>query len=412
MSNILFISPTGTLDNGAEISIINFMKSLKKDHQVYNVIPSYSKEHINYKIQNEKYGIKLYYVDSIKWWWEDAPGQLFGTEAERSNSYREAIDTICSIIIKNNIDIVITNTVNIFVGAVAAACSEVTHFWLIHEFPENEFFYYKNKIDFIFSNSDAVFAVTGKLEKKIQELAINEKVNSFFPFTEIKSTCLKEGKERRIVSVGRFTEGKNQLELIKAYQQLNDKNIKLSFIGGADEQYKQKCLNYIKENNIKNIEFLGHQGNPWEKLTDKDVCVFCSSMETFGLVYVESILNGIPTIISNNPGYMSAYQLLGAGHVYSLGDISGLVTKIESVFDNFDNEHENALNQREKLKDKYTSEKAYSQILDVIADKPYRPKSIRHLKMILTKNERKSKLAKVEYRLRLFLQKVKSSLWR
>lgn len=26
MKNILFISPTGTLDNGAEISIVNFME--------------------------------------------------------------------------------------------------------------------------------------------------------------------------------------------------------------------------------------------------------------------------------------------------------------------------------------------------------------------------------------------------
>ena len=39
--NILFISPTGTLDNGAEISITNLMNYLvSRGHNVYNVFPN------------------------------------------------------------------------------------------------------------------------------------------------------------------------------------------------------------------------------------------------------------------------------------------------------------------------------------------------------------------------------------
>ena len=39
---ILFISPTGTLDNGAEISIVNLMKFLvEKGYRVLNVFPDY-----------------------------------------------------------------------------------------------------------------------------------------------------------------------------------------------------------------------------------------------------------------------------------------------------------------------------------------------------------------------------------
>ena len=38
MKNILFVSPTGTLDNGAEISIFELQKQLKsKGHHVVNV---------------------------------------------------------------------------------------------------------------------------------------------------------------------------------------------------------------------------------------------------------------------------------------------------------------------------------------------------------------------------------------
>ena len=39
---ILFISPTGTMDNGAEISIFNLMKFLvSKGYRVLNVFPDY-----------------------------------------------------------------------------------------------------------------------------------------------------------------------------------------------------------------------------------------------------------------------------------------------------------------------------------------------------------------------------------
>ena len=33
-------------------------------------------------------------------------------------------------------------------------------------------------------------------------------------------------------------------------------------------------------------------------------------METFGLVYVESVLNGIPTILSDNAGHKSAFEYM------------------------------------------------------------------------------------------------------
>ena len=57
---ILFISPTGTLDNGAEISIVNLMKFLvEKGYRVLNVFPDYkvpSQE--EYQAELQKAGLK------------------------------------------------------------------------------------------------------------------------------------------------------------------------------------------------------------------------------------------------------------------------------------------------------------------------------------------------------------------
>ena len=69
---ILFISPTGTLDNGAEISIVNLMKFLVKKGYRIKCFPDYkvpSQE--DYQAELQKAGIKTYGLSAVKWWWQE-----------------------------------------------------------------------------------------------------------------------------------------------------------------------------------------------------------------------------------------------------------------------------------------------------------------------------------------------------
>ena len=341
---VLFISPTGTLDNGAEISIVNLMKFLvDRGCRVLNVFPDYkvaSQEEYRTALQNA--GIETYGLSAVKWWWEEAPGGLPGNHFMRVNSYNKNIKDIRNIIVDNKVDLVISNTVNVFQGALAAAFEHVKHFWLIHEFPEGEFGYYKEKLDFIDSFSDEIFAVTGALTENLQHYFPKRKIYSFAPYTHIESVesvKTESSYQHRIISVGRLTERKNQLELIKAFGLLDKSDIDLVFLGGWDEDYKQICDDYIAEHQLKSVSFLGHVDDPWSMITDKDIAVFPSSMETFGLVYVESVLNGIPTILSDNEGHRSAFEYMNEqGHMYHLGDLDALTRTISDTLAQFNQE--------------------------------------------------------------------------
>ena len=113
--NILFISPTGTLDNGAEISIVHLMEYLvRTGNTVINAIPDY---HVtiqqDYIAKLAKKGIETLALPSVKWWWEDALGGLPGTHEERVKSYQENIVALRKVIVNKQIELVITNTVNI-----------------------------------------------------------------------------------------------------------------------------------------------------------------------------------------------------------------------------------------------------------------------------------------------------------
>ena len=379
---ILFISPTGTLDNGAEISIVNLMKFLvKKGYRVLNVFPDYkvpSQE--EYQVELQKAGIETHGLLAVKWWWEEAPGGSPGNHFLRVNSYNKNVKDIRNIIVDNKVDLVISNTVNVFQGALAAAYENIKHFWLIHEFPEGEFGYYKEKLDFIDTFSDEIFAVTGALTEDLEKCFPNRKIYSFAPYTQIEP---KEGvktesnDQHRIVSVGRLTQRKNQLELIKAFQMLDLAGTELVFLGAWDEDYKQLCDDYIAEHDLKNVSFLGYLDDPWSEITDKDLAVFPSSMETFGLVYVESVLNGIPTILSDNAGHKSAFEYMNEqGHIYPLGDLDALTRMISEVLDGFDQEKLEAVQAVPSLKERYSLESVYANITEKIEGDDLRHKKV------------------------------------
>ena len=379
---ILFISPTGTLDNGAEISIVNLMKFLVDEgYRVLNVFPDYkvpSQEEYRIALQNS--GIKTYGLTAVKWWWEESPGGSPGNHFMRVTSYNKNIKDIRNIIVDNKVDLVISNTVNVFQGALAAAFENVKHFWLIHEFPEGEFGYYKEKLDFIDKFSDDIFAVTGALTEDLEKYFLNRKIYSFAPYTQMdpkEEIKTDSNFDNRIISVGRLTQRKNQLELIKAFQLLNLEGTELVFLGAWDEDYKQICDDYIAEHHLKSISFLGHVDDPWSMITDKDLAVFPSSMETFGLVYVESVLNGIPTILSDNAGHRSAFEYMNEqGHMYHLGDLKALTRTISDTLAQFNKEKREAVQAVPSLKERYSLESVYANITEKLEDNELHHKKV------------------------------------
>ena len=379
---ILFISPTGTLDNGAEISIVNLMKFLVDEgYRVLNVFPDYkvpSQEEYRTALQNA--GIETYGLTAVKWWWEEAPGRSPGNHFMRVTSYNKNIKDIRNIIVDNKVDLVISNTVNVFQGALAAAFENVKHFWLIHEFPEGEFGYYKEKLDFIDKFSDDIFAVTGALTEDLEKYFLNRKIYSFAPYTQMdpkEEIKTDSNFHNRIISVGRLTQRKNQLELIKAFQLLNLEGTELVFLGAWDEDYKQICDDYIAEHHLKSISFLGHVDDPWSMITDKDLAVFPSSMETFGLVYVESVLNGIPTILSDNAGHRSAFEYMNEqGHMYHLGDLKALTRTISDTLAQFNKEKREAVQAVPSLKERYSLESVYANITEKLEDNELHHKKV------------------------------------
>lgn len=189
MKSILFISPTGDFGNGAELSIYQLMKQLvRQGYQVFNTYPSFFPSiEENYRSAFEKIGVVPICVPGLRWW-PDSPIGDASLPAD-SSADKQAVEDLRAIIRQNNITCVLTNTVNTYHGAIAANQENVKHIWLIHEFPEEDFAYYRNKIAFIHDSSDAVFCVAGALNDCLNKLFKPFEVGAFLPYVEHSADC-------------------------------------------------------------------------------------------------------------------------------------------------------------------------------------------------------------------------------
>lgn len=114
----------------------------------------------------------------------------------------------------------------------------------------------------------------------------------------------------KLLFIGKFSPGKNVMRLIQAVESLKKQGIpcELNLIGGGGKA-ETKILEFIK--NKKNITFHGKIFDK-ERLKEfycsSDIYVMPSQAETFGLVYIEALSQGIPIVFTKDEGIDGLYE--------------------------------------------------------------------------------------------------------
>lgn len=164
----------------------------------------------------------------------------------------------------------------------------------------------------------------------------------------IKSKLQLSGK-KVIFQVGSVCERKNQLgsvEMLKDYLKSHDDVVYMYAGGIIDTEYHQKILSLAKNEGFENRVIYAGELAPGNVLNEyynaADCSVFTSKLESFGLVIIESIASGTPTLI----GGKTMFNLKEGYYVYKdekdfvdkvdellSGDISKVVSSEEVVND-------------------------------------------------------------------------------
>ena len=191
--------------------------------------------------------------------------------------------------------------------------------------------------NFTYKNCDLIRGVekesTSKIAKKYN------KKNIVFPAWVNNKIYLKKNLERKnFLFVGNVIPRKGVLFIIKQFDRFvkeNKLDEKLIIAGDApNKSYLNKCENFIKVNNIKNVIFTGKK-NPQEisdLMNSSKLLLMASSFEGLPRVLIESGLCGLPSLASDIQGISTPFGKYGGTLLYKYNDAEDFIFNIDKFY--------------------------------------------------------------------------------
>lgn len=169
----------------------------------------------------------------------------------------------------------------------------------------------------------------------------------------------------RFVTIGRLVFGKGFDLLLKAFAKLNLQNEKWEMnVIGCGVEYDNLKKQIVEVGLQDNIHLLGSKTKVEivDILRNSDVFVLASRKETFGVVYIEAMMMGLP-IIATICGGPEGFVRETEGLLVPVDDVDALADAIKYMFDNYKSYDRQKI--AEDCKNRFSPEVIAHQLTDV-----------------------------------------------
>jgi glycosyltransferase involved in cell wall biosynthesis len=208
--------------------------------------------------------------------------------------------------------------------------------------PKRDYIPYKRKTDMMMKKaSGCVFQTDGA--KECFSPYFQEKSRVIFnPIDARFIDAAKDNKEnitrsKRIVTVGRITQQKNQMLLVKAFEKIHNKfpEYVLEIYGESnDGKIKEEIIDFCKSTNIYNsVKFMGVSSTIYKDIKDAALFVLSSDYEGMPNALAEAMALGLPVIATDCPCYGAAalIEQEKSGMLVPVGDVDALAAAMERL---------------------------------------------------------------------------------
>ncbi|MGN7299624.1 N-acetyl-alpha-D-glucosaminyl L-malate synthase BshA [Ferdinandcohnia sp. SAFN-114] len=232
-------------------------------------------------------------------------------------------------------------------------------------------------IRFGIEQSDAVTAVSQSLVDQTYELIepkkeiktiynfVDEKIYYKRDVNDLRSQYGIEEDERVIIHVSNFRKVKRVPDVIRAFD-LVQKEVKSKLLLVGDGPELTTACKLIDELGLDDkVLLLGKQENLAELYSISDLKLLLSEKESFGLVLIEAMACGVPTIGTNVGGIPEVIEDGVDGYICELGDIKDIANKAINLLSDIEL-HQKMSNQAIKsVQQKFNSERIVSNYEDL-----------------------------------------------
>lgn len=343
--SVMFFSHSSQLA-GAERSLLELTRQLIVDHNILCNVVLPDDGPLKEKL--EEVGASTIVIN-YSWWCE---GNLPDKDVIASKMNNSALNIFKNIALlqKINPDVILTNTIVIPWGAIAAYYLNKQHIWFIREFGELDlqfkfFLPFQNILDIVKDSSDLIIVNSIAVKNSLFKDTPSENIDIIYPPVDISWTSrnineesrYRRPKATRLIIFGTIAEHKGQKEAILAVQKLVQKkyDVELCIMGPADPEYLKQLKEFVITERLNEfINFLGFQENPYAIVKQTDIVLVCSRYEAFGRITLESMLLYKPVVATNRGGIPELIHEGYNGLLYEPGNISALADKIEYLIQN------------------------------------------------------------------------------
>lgn len=239
-------------------------------------------------------------------------------------------------------------------------------------------FYHK----WLYKNIDTIHAVTHQVKEQLIRYIpsdVRPKIEVVYLGVEemqIDKSRVEELKriykiedEFIVGMVGRIQENKGQYLLIEAIDRLRELNIKALIIGHSmQESYLQELKERVESLKLQDkIIFVGFTKEVNEHINIFDVSVLATKKETFGLVVVESMINSVPVIATNQGGPLEIIEDGVDGMLFERG-VDDLRLKIETLYRDKNLKQQLSHKAYSKVKKEFNKERQMQKLKEVICE--------------------------------------------
>lgn len=336
-----WLSHSGTAGGGAELSMLEAIRGLRaRGVEACVVIP----EHGNLAEALAGMGATVQVVP-FSWWVSHGRWRAAKYKLKRSGRNLLYVPTLLRLLRRWRPDVVVSNTLSIPSGAIAARLARLPHVWYMHEM------FGSDGHGLSFDLGQAVsLALIDKLSARVivNSKTVFDSYRRRIPAHKLRlvyygvevppQPARAEDPARttlRLIQVGNVASGKRPEDAVRALALLVAKglDVRLTLLG-AEVPEQGAFLRALAQrlNVARHVEFIGFSKDPFCHMAAADVAVMCSRGEAFGRVTVEAMKLGKPVVGADSAGTSELIQEGTTGLLFRVGDARDLALKLETLY--------------------------------------------------------------------------------
>lgn len=335
---ILWVSHSAAV-GGAELALVEGVAALAEyGHQVHVVLPSEGP--LAGRLSE---ATSTHVVPMVKWA-SRTPASVVARARHLGHAFFSGSRHLARLASQLEVDAVLSNTITLATGALAARRARKPHVWFLHEYGglDHGLRFYLGEgptLRLVASLSAVVLVSSAALENHFRPRLGSREIHraSYAVCVKRSGTAPVPGSSSGLdlIVVGQRAASKGQLDAVLAMADLRSRglNVRLRLVGGYEPAYDEVLRRTVSHLGLQAVvEFMDFTENRFLLMEQSDVVLVCSPHEAFGRVTVEAMKLG-RVVVGTDCGATSELVRPGEnGLLYRAGDHRDLATRVTRLY--------------------------------------------------------------------------------